>query len=257
MSSWLEPLLAVILALVGAWMGAVSKRLPRQWWLVAFIPPFLVVALVLSVVFSGEWRFVLMAFVAALLLSTPLARLPKWKYRLPVGVFAAAIVCYMSVWPCLAAAASRNQLAALPTRLDGDGVCLQSTKYTCGPASAVTALRRLGLDAQEAELALLARTSRVTGTPADVLASVIQERYGRNGIEARYREFRDLAELKDAGLTLVVVKIGLLTDHWLTVLEVNDHEVVVADPLSGIERLPHERFLGQWRHVGVVVQRRG
>jgi predicted double-glycine peptidase len=157
----------------------------------------------------------------------------------------------------LAAAASRGQLAAVSTRIDGDGVCLQSTEYTCGPASAVTVLRRLGLTAEEGELALLARSSKVTGTPADVLATMLNERFGRDGIEAQYREFGSLDELGKAGLTMVVIKYGLLMDHWLTVLDINDRELVVANPLTGVERMPRGQFLAKWRHVGVVVKRAG
>lgn len=55
-----------------------------------------------------------------------------------------------------AAALVQAQLRSLPTRVDPDGVCLQNTPYTCGPAAAVTALRRLRLPAEESELAKLA-----------------------------------------------------------------------------------------------------
>jgi hypothetical protein len=55
-------------------------------------------------------------------------------------------------------------------RVDGDGVCRQSSHYTCGPASAVTVLRKLGLPAEEGEIAILSHTSALTGTEPDVLA---------------------------------------------------------------------------------------
>jgi ABC-type bacteriocin/lantibiotic exporter with double-glycine peptidase domain len=56
-------------------------------------------------------------------------------------------------------------------------------------------------------------------------------------------------------LTLVIVTFGLFLDHWLTVLEFNDREVVVADPLSGEARLSREEFRARWRFIGITLQR--
>jgi predicted double-glycine peptidase len=49
--------------------------------------------------------------------------------------------------PFLVPALIKERLSNLTTRLDSNGICYQSTDYTCGPAAAVTALRRLGLQA--------------------------------------------------------------------------------------------------------------
>jgi ABC-type bacteriocin/lantibiotic exporter with double-glycine peptidase domain len=54
---------------------------------------------------------------------------------------------------------------------------------------------------------------------------------------------------------LVIVKFGLFLEHWLTVLEVTDREVVVGDPLSGEVRLTHDEFLARWRFIGVTLRR--
>jgi hypothetical protein len=55
----------------------------------------------------------------------------------------------VAIVPFLAPAFNRGYLAGLKTRIDADGVCRQSSEYTCGPAAAVTALRKLGLPAEE------------------------------------------------------------------------------------------------------------
>lgn len=67
--------------------------------------------------------------------------------------------------------------------------CLQSNDYNCGPAAAVTALRKLGLPAEEGEIAILAHTSSATGTPPDVLARALQDRYEKEGLASHYRIF--------------------------------------------------------------------
>ena len=151
----------------------------------------------------------------------------------------------------------RNQLSHLTTDVDKNGICLQTTDYTCGPASAVTVLRKLGLRAEEGQIAILSCTSFQEGTPDDMLAEGLNRQYGGNGLSAKCRIFRSVAELKRAGLTLAVIKYGFLVDHWVAVLEVTDSEVVVGDPLGGLDRISYQEFAKKWRFVGVVLQRSG
>jgi predicted double-glycine peptidase len=181
--------------------------------------------------------------------------LPRKRERLIVGLFMVVLVFVKSVWPFLAPLADRQQLAHLQTRVGMDGVCLQTTGYTCGPASAVTGLRKLGLPAEEANIAILSYTSSTTGTEPDILAGALQREYLKDGLRAEYRAFKDVSELRQAGLTLVVVKFGFLVDHFVTVLGVTDTEVIVGDPLNGLARMNYEDFLKKWRFCGIVLTR--
>ena len=70
-----------------------------------------------------------------------------------------------------------------------------------------------------------------------------------------YRSFNTISELKQAGLTLAVIKFGFMVDHYVTVLEVTDSEVIVGDPLDGLDRMSYEEFQQKWRFVGVVLKR--
>ncbi len=149
----------------------------------------------------------------------------------------------------------RNRLSHLQTRMDGNGVCLQETDFTCGPAAAVTALRKLGLPAEEGTIAILSCTSSQEGSPTDLLADALQKEYGKDGLTARCRVFKNISELKQAGLTLAVIKYGFKVDHWVAVLEVTDSEVVVGDPLGGLRRLSYDEFSKQWRFIGIVLKR--
>jgi ABC-type bacteriocin/lantibiotic exporter with double-glycine peptidase domain len=72
---------------------------------------------------------------------------------------------------------------------------------------------------------------------------------------AEYRAFKDISELKQAGLTIAVVKFGFMVDHYVTVLEVTDSEVVVGDPLNGLDRMSYNEFRQKWRFVRVVLKR--
>jgi hypothetical protein len=68
--------------------------------------------------------------------------------------------------------------------------------------------------------------------------------------------FKDVAELKKAGLTLAVIKFNLLLDHYVTVLEVNDQGILVGDPLLGLTTMSVDEFQEKWRFVGVVMGRK-
>jgi predicted double-glycine peptidase len=217
--------------------------------------PSLALSRPLSWMMMGRHKFAVIGFIATLVLTTPLSRLPQRRSRVAVVVLMVVVVCLMSVWPFLAPAFNRRHLASLQTRLDADGICLQSNDYNCGPAAAVTALRNLGLPAEEGEIAILAHTSSATGTPPDVLAQALQSRYEKDGLTSQYRVFRNVAELKHGGLTLAVIKYRFWVDHYVTVLEVTDDQIVVGDPARGRCVFTPQEFRDKWRFEGVVLRR--
>lgn len=269
MSPYLAAIGAGLIAATGAWLGHLCSRLRKPYWLAGYVLPLLVILVCalaaqnaaialappLSWLALGRRKFAVAGFAAAMVLTTPLSRLPRKRDRFVVALLTVVIVVTGSVWPFLAPAFARHQFELLQTRIDADGVCRQTTDYTCGPASAVTALRKLGLPAEEGKIALLSGTSAGTGTCPDILAAALQDFYGRDGLIAEYRAFHDIADLKKAGLTLAVVKFSFLVDHYVTVLEVTDSGVVVGDPLAGRDVLSYNEFKQRWRYTGVVLRR--
>jgi predicted double-glycine peptidase len=270
MNPWVESCGVLLLAAGGMLLGAWFSRLPGPWWLLGYLLPLTVVAsFALAIrmpaiafttpicwLIMGRTKFAVSGFVAAMMLTTLLLKLPKRCDRAAVMALMACVVCLISVWPFLAPAFNHKYLASLTTRIGNDGVCLQNTDYTCGPASAVTALRKLGFPADEGEIAILAYTSSTIGTPPDILADALQKRYGNTGLICDYRAFKNLAELKNAGLTLAVIKYNLLVDHYVTVLEVTDKAITIGDPLNGLTKLSPGDFNAVWRFEGVVLRRK-
>jgi ABC-type bacteriocin/lantibiotic exporter with double-glycine peptidase domain len=167
----------------------------------------------------------------------------------------AVVVTWFSIFPFLIPGLIKGHLLNLRTRVDADGICLQTTDFTCGPAAAVTALRKLGLDARESEIAVLSHSSPVTGTLPRCLYAALRNRYGAEGLKCQYRHFDSLAELGKAGVTLAVVRSKFLSDHCVTVLEVSDGMVVVADPVLGRILVSHKQFEKIWRFSGIVLKR--
>jgi hypothetical protein len=270
MNSWEESLGVLLVAAAGTLLGAWCSRLPKSYWLIGYVVPLVLILLCaagnwypvlkfippVSWVLMGRAKFAVGGFIGAMILTTPLMKLPGRRDRIAIGCLTVALVLLTSVWPCLAPVFNHEFLASLTTRIDGDGVCLQNTAYTCGPASAVTALRKLGFKADEGQIAILAHTSAAIGTPPDILADTLAKQYAAQGLVCQYRFFNNLAELKRAGLTLVIVKFSLLLDHYVTVLDVGDDTVVVGDPLNGLTKIPAAEFAAKWRYEGIVLSRK-
>ena len=269
LAPWLESLGVAVIALLGFMLGRWSSRLPKPYWLVGYVFPLGLLTLYCLAVFEpavamvppvswmtiGRSRFVTFNFVATLLLSALLHRLPQKRNRVVVCVLICVLTA-VAIVPFLAPAFNRGYLAGLKTRIDADGVCRQSSEFTCGPAAAVTALRKLGLPAEEGEIAILSHTSSLTGTEPDVLAKVLQKRYGPTGLVAEYRGFKDVGELGKAGLTVAVMRFNALQDHCVTVLAVETNGVLVGDPLSGLTSIPTGEFEDRWQFVGIVLRRK-
>jgi hypothetical protein len=262
-AAWLETLGVVVLAAGGVLAGGYGARWRHPWWLVGyFVPLAIVVAISLSRWFPrlelqwplrwilmGRVEFALLALVYTMLLTTLVARLSHRREKILLSILMVACVFSQSILAFLGPALSHRKLTELETFIDGDGVCLQTTDYTCGPAAAVTALRRIGIAAEESELAIWAHTGRMAGTQPDVLCRVIQERYG---VPCRQVYFHDIDELRPRVPVVAVVKFALLIDHFVTVLEVTGTGVVVGDPLKGRVEMTPEEFARRWRHGGLV-----
>ncbi len=268
---YLESAGVILLAIAGAVAGLRTSRLRPPWWLAGFVVPvafFAAMALgrwvpriaapaPLCWIHYGRTELVAAAFMVPYAFATLAPKLPRRRERIFLAAAAAMVVCSFCVLPFLLPALLHGRFAAMATVIDRDGVCMQHTSYTCGPAAAVTALRCMGLSAAEGEIAILAGTNPIDGTDPDVLAAALRARYGGAGLACEFRFFESLDELRRAGLTIALVKLGFLIDHYVVVLEVGDRFVVVGDPLAGRRRLAHADFMARWRRTGIVLARAG
>jgi hypothetical protein len=203
MNHWLETIGVILVALSGIALGRMFSGLGKRYWALGyFVPTVLIAMLVIgkwanSLVFvppfswitTGRVRFIVLALAVTMGLTTPLSRLPRKCERLVICILMAVVVAWFSVLPFLVPALIKDHLANLRTRVDSQGVCFQTTDYTCAPAAAVTALRKLGISAHEGEIAILSHTSPVAGTLPGCLRTALQNRYGADGLKCQYRYF--------------------------------------------------------------------
>ena len=269
MNPWLETAGVVLLAFCGVALAHGLSKLPQRFWISAwllslavvcifgverytigleFVPPF-------SWIAAGRTRYILAAFAGPILILTPAAKLPRHRDKIFLRIFTGLFLLGFVVMPFVLPALVRKELAALVTKIDPDGVCLQQTSYTCGPAAAVTGLHKLGLPGEEGQLAIWSQTSQF-GTTPDALADALRSHYGADGLEVRYQRFQKVADLKQRGITLAVVKYDFMVDHFVTVLGVTDHEVIVGDPLSGKTAYSYNEFSKLWRFCGITLKLR-
>ena len=214
----------------------------------SFLPPFIWLT-------RGDAKWVVLAISAPTILGALAAKVTERGQVRALMMLSAVVVLRTGVLPLASPLIAQPSLREMNTSIDGDGVCLQSTSYTCGPAAAVTALRVLSIDAKEGELGLLCETSQIGGTGDDVIASRLRERYADQGLSVEHRYVKDIDELASWPASLAVIKYGFFVDHFVALLSVTTDSVVVGDPLYGRKTMPRAEFDAQWRHVAVLLRR--
>lgn len=270
MNPWLETIGVIFVALLGVLLGKLFSCFRKPYfWSWGYLVPFILIAMLVvtrfnhalpfvppfSWVTAGRTRFIILAFAVTMGLTTPLSRLPRKFERITIGLMMAVVVVWFSVLPFLLPALIKDDLSNLETTVNSNGICFQSKAYTCGPAAAVTALRRLGLSASEGEIAVLSYTSPVAGTLPTCLSSALQDRYGAEGLKSQYRYFDSINQLRNAGITLAVISTGFMSSHCVAVLGVSDHIITIADPVVGRMLMSHEQFEKVWQFSGIVLKR--
>jgi ABC-type bacteriocin/lantibiotic exporter with double-glycine peptidase domain len=115
----------------------------------------------------------------------------------------------------------------------------------------VTILRKIGIPAEEGELALRAHTTRFSGTPIDSLCAAIRSCYA---VPCRTIYCRTVHELQGKEPSIAIVKFSYMVDHYVAVLSVTDTDVVLGDPLMGLRTCTHTEFEEQWRKCLIVVK---
>jgi predicted double-glycine peptidase len=269
MNPWNQTILVMAVAGSGIALGrlyfgrsykrAVSGSFAAIGWIL-----FLLTAhfLHLYTLYSGlDWiaasrsKYILICFAVCLGLVSPLRYLSSpWKRTLTVGVLACFLLLFAGL-PFAGPAVYQKQIQNLPTHLDTRGLCRQSLSYTCGPAAAVTALRQLGLEASESQIAAAAGTAPWLGTSSWDLYRAIDRLYPEDQLHCRYERFQSLDQLPGGSFSLAVMREGFLMDHCVTILKITPSEVLLADPSAGLRIMPRAEFQAAWRHTAIVLSR--
>lgn len=126
------------------------------------------------------------------------------------------------------------------------GVCLQSSPSTCGPAALATVLARAGIHRTEREIA------RATYTCASGTELWYLLRYARRqGVHAVCRHQPHIAAIAvPAILGTRISSYG----HFIILLACDHGRVTIGDPISGRTELTEAQFHGQYQFDGCVLE---
>jgi hypothetical protein len=269
MTPWLETIGVVALAAAGVLVGGVIARLRPPFRFLGFAAGcafFFLLAVVrwvpllpytdpASWILGGRRDHAIFAFLCPAAFVSLAPHTPRPRDRRAVNVVVVITVAFYGILPFLLPALMQQRFAGMQTTVDRDGVCIQTTGYTCGPAAAVTALGVLGLPADEGELAVRSRTTPLMGTLPECLRDALLDRYGGDALTCDVRAFDSIDALGRAGLTIAVVRLNFFIDHYVVVLDVTPETIVLGDPLRGKREVPREEFARDWRRLGLVMSR--
>jgi len=269
MNAWVETASVILVAVIGGVFGMFFSRSGRLGWLLGYLVSFFLIAILVmarcesifgfvepfSWISAGRVKFVVLALAITMGFTALGSQLYKKGQKIIVCTIMVIFVLVFTVGPFISPALANRHLSSLETQIDSDGICIQNENYTCGPAAAVTALRWLGFEADEGEIAVLSRSGPVIGTLPRTLNAALAKRYSRQGLKCEYRRFDSISDLNAKGITLVVIKEGPLSDHCVAVLDVRQQDVVIADPVMGKQFISHRQFEKIWRFYGIVLER--
>ena len=271
MALWIDLLCVLMLAGLGGVAGYRLSKLRLPFWLLGYLVPLVLIGMVggsrwfdplnfippFSWLMAGRTEFLVLSASAMMLVMTLMPHLPRKREGTLMLLLFILFVAHYTVIPFLEPILVRQELEGLETKIDSNGICRQSTLYTCGPASAVTALHQLGIACEEGQIAILARTCPSAGTAADLLCDVLQKNYGGDSLDCRYQPFRSVDELESVCPVIVQIHYSLMIDHFVTVLKVDGDELVIGDPICGQVRMNRSEFEQIWRYTGITLRRKG
>ena len=266
-------ILSVLLGTIASsWLAWKASKLTRRYWVTFyFVALFIVLSFALSKRFPSfefippvSWLmlgwaeyFWISIAIPGVLVTTGY-QLKETRPRIMLNGVMIISAFYMGLFPIICSWKDSKAVSKLETNSDKDGVCLQSTDYTCGPAAAVTALQYLNIHASEADLSVEARTSFKFGTSCDFLSDAVITLYGEKGVTCRFESYKTLEELRKEldGFLVARIKHSFLVDHFVTILQITDNHVIVADPLNGKHQYTIQKFEDIWRFCGLRILRK-
>ena len=137
-----------------------------------------------------------------------------------------------------------------------DGVCQQTSFDTCGAASMVTLLNKIGVQTSEGEMARLAMTVPGKGLSPHQAAYGLRKKLRQLGRTENavliVPELEDLLQLPKP--FLAGIRFSFWTNHMICVLETNQEYLVVGDPISiGPKNWSWKNFNKRWSGIAIVL----
>jgi hypothetical protein len=138
--------------------------------------------------------------------------------------------------------------------VNAEGICLQTTGYSCGPASAATLLHHYGVQATEDEMAQLCVTRgggvRSAGTSDAGILRGLRHKLGYRGRAVISTPACDQIPVP----ALVAIQLNPQVGHCILVSKVERDEVKVIDPMFGRGSMVRGQFERMWQKAAIHVE---
>jgi predicted double-glycine peptidase len=262
--SWLFLILNLILLWAAAFAGWRSRLLHRRGFFATMLAGAVLLLLRSFLHLRPEYEQHLLSLssdyiyfaswggpVSVLMIFALAGRLPKWQWR-KAAVITMTLMMPVFLWSSLVACAMPNY--SMAARFDSDDVCRQTTDYSCGPAAALTVLKRLGQDLSEGEMARLCLLRPNEGV------SLLELCRGLNvALEGRpHRATIERHSIDDltTGDTPFLAELQRpnAVDHCVAVLSVTDDVLVLGDPAYGKRVVGRDEFRKEWTGLIITVR---
>jgi peptidase C39-like protein len=144
----------------------------------------------------------------------------------------------------------------LDTKGKDAGICLQTTSYSCGAASAVNFLRRFGIPATEKEMARSSGTIPLRGvTMAGAWWGVEKKLHGTRLRAELIRPSIDDLRARSAPCMLAI-KLSFFLNHMVVLVGFNGDGALVIDPLKGQVCWPLDELSRRYQGEAIVLVER-
>lgn len=145
---------------------------------------------------------------------------------------------------------SRNDHAELKGRVDKQGVCEQTSGYSCGPAAAASLLHLHGVEATEREMALLCATrAGLGGTSECGLMRGLRRKLPGRTVRITTCSYRGLP-----CPCLVSLRLNFLASHAVVVTRADAVQVWMIDPANGATTMTRGEFEKEWTGSAIAVE---
>lgn len=136
-----------------------------------------------------------------------------------------------------------------------NGICYQSTRYTCAPASSAMLLRHFGIRTSEKEMARLSLTGNVRATSNIKVIRGLRLKLKNTGYQVKIR-VTDIAGLRQIRLPcLISLKTGLVSKHMVVLAALDDRHAELLDPEDGRIRIKLEEFRKTWAGNAIWIEK--
>lgn len=145
-------------------------------------------------------------------------------------------------------ATTGGPLPPLEGRVDADGLCRQSTGFSCSAAAAAMYLDRVGVATTEAEMAEACATTREGTTDAGIARGLRRKLPGRR-VRVRAPAYEALQ-----APALVSILIQRDIGHSVLLEHAGPEGVRIADPLGSRRTMSKALFLARWQGTSIRVE---